>query len=1037
MQNRKGNPLLTFLGILTLVYFTGFGQVTTASAQTQYIPYYGKNRVKYDNFKWHIYATDHFEIFYYPELEQHIERVAGYAESAYQLVSSDLRHDLAFQIPLVLFKTHSEFEQQNVLPADIPEGIAAFAEPLRNRMVLPIDEPPDELYRLIVHELTHIFEFDIIPQSILGQSMPLWVAEGLADYIPGVWDPLDLMMVRDAAVADIIPRMTVPDEFFGFTNPRLPYNLGHAAFEFMESRWGKQGIREFLFALRSNIVGGGSDAYMEATDLTAEDWDREFSEYIRDRFHAFRDKERPEAYGRNLAPDPRVSSFVAAYSIEPSPSGDLLAAVATNRKDQELDIILISIQDGEVIRNVTPGFSQDHGYEYISIPGARWTTVPWMSWSPSGDNLAYFVRKGKHKTLIVRNVLTRRIEQRFDMQMVDEPESPAFSPNSQQIAFSALENAIGDIYLLDLNSGNVTNVTNDNFAAYAPTFSPDGSSLVYLARVSGNNKLFQLDLSTGEKTQLTFGAHDETAARFLNEDTLVFSSTATDPTQPIDPDIARNGNIYNIWTLSLSTGLLKQHTDTVTGNVSTVPISAQDSDSKVGFVAYFKGNYSVHTMNLETSITEVASSDFGAPGPIFDFQAPLTHTFIADNARRKGAFEKLFMDGRPPINFGVSSSGDILGGSALSFTDLLGEQQFSMFAVSVAQYRTGQFSYSNLSGRFQWGAQAFSQTQFFFTPGYSLYSTFDFLTRDQAIATQTMRGATVFGIYPISRFRRLELSAGFYHSSENFDDPSVQTANEAFLSNEFGVELFRDGLFAPLTATYVQETTIFREFGPLAGNTVRISFTESPKLGNTLSQRSVDADARYYFRLGDTGLLAFRARGFKSWGDYPDFTFFGGNSEMRGYEYLEFIGHKAFFANVELRFPLVTAMATPIGILGGIRGAFFFNIGAAGINNQPFTPYTSEPEQVSPVMQVLTDPNTGLLTPIRANPMTLSGFRLKDARASYGFGLQTMALGFPIHFDWSWRTLFNETWENMLFGGFTGGEAFRRAKFDMWIGYDF
>ena len=318
-----------------------------------------------------------------------------------------------------------------------------------------------------------------------------------------------------------------------------------------------------------------------------------------------------------------------------------------------------------------------------------------------------------------------------------------------------------------------------------------------------------------------------------------------------------------------------------------------------------------------------------------------------------------------------------------------------------------------------------------------MYSTFDFLTRDQAIATQTMRGATVFGVYPFSRFRRLELSAGFYHSSENFDDPSVQTANETFLTNEFGVELFRDGLFEPVTATYVQETTIFREFGPLAGNTVRISFTESPKLGNTLSQRSVDADARYYFRLGDTGLLAFRARGFKSWGDYPDFTFFGGNSEMRGYEYLEFIGHKAFFANVELRFPLVTAMATPIGILGGIRGALFFNIGAAGINNQPFTPYTSEPEAFSPVMQVITDPNTGVLTPIRANPITLSGFRLKDARASYGFGLSTMALGFPIHFDWSWRTLFNETWENMLFGGLTGGEAFRRAKFDVWIGYDF
>ena len=49
-------------------------------------------------------------------------------------------------------------------PAPAQEGVGAFAEPIRDRMVLPIDEPPDLLYRLIVHELTHIFEFDIIPQ---------------------------------------------------------------------------------------------------------------------------------------------------------------------------------------------------------------------------------------------------------------------------------------------------------------------------------------------------------------------------------------------------------------------------------------------------------------------------------------------------------------------------------------------------------------------------------------------------------------------------------------------------------------------------------------------------------------------------------------------------------------------------------------------------------------------------------------------------------------------------------------------------------
>src|SRR4029453_8129288 len=132
-----------------------------------------------------IYTTDHFEIYYYSDLRPHLERLAGYAESAYQQVSSDLKHDLSFKVPLILFKTHSEFEQQNVIPGAVQDGVAAFAEPFRQRMLLPIDDPPDRLYGLIVHELTHQFEFDIIPQGLIRQSVPLWVKEGLSDYDRG------------------------------------------------------------------------------------------------------------------------------------------------------------------------------------------------------------------------------------------------------------------------------------------------------------------------------------------------------------------------------------------------------------------------------------------------------------------------------------------------------------------------------------------------------------------------------------------------------------------------------------------------------------------------------------------------------------------------------------------------------------------------------------------------------------------------------------------------------------------------------------
>src|SRR5207237_6586154 len=96
-----------------------------------------------------------------------------------------------------------------------------------------------------------------------------------------------------------------------------------------------------------------------------------------------------------------------------------------------------------------------------------------------------------------------------------------------------------------------------------------------------------------------------------------------------------------------------------------------------------------------------------------------------------------------------------------------------------------------------------------------------------------------------------------------------------------------------------------------------------------------DFEAKHYLRLGGSGLLATRFKGFKSFGDYPDFWYFGGNYDLRGYDYLEFSGQNAVVANAELRFPLIEAALTPIGVIGGIRGVFFAGIGGAWVNNQP------------------------------------------------------------------------------------------------------
>jgi outer membrane protein assembly factor BamA len=236
--------------------------------------------------------------------------------------------------------------------------------------------------------------------------------------------------------------------------------------------------------------------------------------------------------------------------------------------------------------------------------------------------------------------------------------------------------------------------------------------------------------------------------------------------------------------------------------------------------------------------------------------------------------------------------------------------------------------------------------------------------------------------------------------------------------------------------SFVQETTVFRDFGPLAGNTIRANLMIEPPIAS-LSSQTIDVDARFYQRLATSGVLALRVRGFKSAGSNPRQFWFGGNGEMRGYDYLQFVGNNAMFANAELRFPIIDAALTPIGVVGALRGVFFANIGGAFFSGNSFDFFETGSEQYRPIVGAGIDPGTGLVQPIYGLPRTIDGLRLKDGRASYGVGLQTFLLGFPLHIDWSWRTLFSREWEDALFAAYGGSHEFRKVRFGVWVGYDF
>ena len=161
-------------------------------------------------------------------------------------------------------------------------------------------------------------------------------------------------------------------------------------------------------------------------------------------------------------------------------------------------------------------------------------------------------------------------------------------------------------------------------------------------------------------------------------------------------------------------------------------------------------------------------------------------------------------------------------------------------------------------------------------------------------------------------------------------------------------------------------------------------------------------------------MLALRLRGLWSKGENPDLFWFGGNGDMRGYPYQSFVGNQGFFANAELRFPIIDAAITPIGFFGPLRGLFFVNMGGTNFVDQTFNLFTSE-RRVS---------SLGARCGPGGNALCISdGFGLDDALASYGIGLTFNFFGMPMNINWSKLTDFTTTVDSW--------------KTDFWIGFNF
>ncbi|HEV3486204.1 MAG TPA: hypothetical protein VG106_12405, partial [Vicinamibacterales bacterium] len=68
---------------------------------------FGQNKIVYDTFKWSVYHSTHFDVYFYEEERDSLQRVVDAAESAYLDLSQKFNFQISKKIPLIYYHTPS------------------------------------------------------------------------------------------------------------------------------------------------------------------------------------------------------------------------------------------------------------------------------------------------------------------------------------------------------------------------------------------------------------------------------------------------------------------------------------------------------------------------------------------------------------------------------------------------------------------------------------------------------------------------------------------------------------------------------------------------------------------------------------------------------------------------------------------------------------------------------------------------------------------------------------------------------------------
>ena len=881
----------------------------------QVVPF-GKNKVQYTDFEWQVLSGPHVDVYYYPEEEELARAALAYAEESYDTLTGLFRHRPFRRIPMFIFSSHQHFEQTNITPSFIPEGVAGFTEFLKRRVALPFNGSYADFRHTIRHELVHFFQLSKLSRTfeqypgLRAPFIPLWWSEGLAERWSSSQDSDDHMFNRDLVLDGKAPTL----EALTYSASFAAYPLGGQIHEYLGERFGYNRVADLYENLwkYSSFEEAFAGVYGVPLKQVSQEWRYELEKTY---FPMYSDR-RPLRVGTRPLLQKSLANFKP--SVYQPPEGPVEVFFMSPRTGYTA-IYRMPIGGGDWDAERVVQGDKSEEFESLHFFDSR------LDVSASGKLV--FVSKYLEKDAIfIWDLEKGRIVGRYQFENIVSLSSPSWSPDGKKVVFIGLRtNGPSDLFVLDFEKQDHYPLTDDRYLETDPDWSPDGRYIVFSSDRTptgnrGDENLFLYDLETGQTTFLTYGPWKDLDPRWSPDGRYVaFTSDRT--------------GVYDVFLVDR---------EGRGGRLTNFTGAAFDVDwlpdgSALVFSGFEKGTFNIYYMSLTPYRSdegfeladrfETPSSGLAQGWVWEELDRPVLAEARKEEYRTSfgldfAAGEAVFAPGygnAQGVSFLMS---DLLGNHLIYFG--LASQQFGSFSDLVGSF-SGQVLYYNLSRRVNWGVGAYR------FKGRFVDQAFRNLYREESV------GGLFVAAYPFSKFRRLELQTVLEYS-DRVDAGRFFSVGAVDLFVDT-LSLTRQGIIGTNLVSYIKDNTLWLPTGPIDG--VRWNFTGG--LVTDLSRARVENyslmfDMRRYLRTSLRSAYAVRLFGFYSDGAIPSRIAFGGSNSLRLYPYLGLFGSRAFMLNQELRFPILQALglAFPFGtmVFPGIQGALFVDMASIWLEDR-------------------------------------------------------------------------------------------------------